>query len=254
MTSKLGILGVGHLASYVVAGLRNAGDQREILLSPRNQLQQQALVQTYGCKAADSNQEVVDSADLVLLSVRPGQLISLLDLLQFSPGQVVISCVAGVGLQQLRQLLPSQIIVRTMPLACAEVGQGAVPLYPEEQAAAELLGQLGTLVKLSSEAEFELATVAACMNGWMFRYFDHISLWYREQGLDPQKARDLVLASVTGAVALANAKPEQSFDAISDSIATDGTYTKLGLDLLQERRAFEPWIEACSMVKVALSK
>lgn len=252
MTAKLGILGVGHLASYVVAGLRNAGDQREILLSPRSQSRQQALVQSYGCTAASSNQQVVDNADLVLLSVRPEHLSNLLESLQFAPGQILISCVAGVGMERLQSILPSQVIVRTMPLACAEVGEGAVPLYPANEPAAELLGQLGTLVEMNSEADFELATVAACMNGWMFSYFDQLIRWYQAQGLEAQKARDLVLAAVSGATALASAKPQASLSAISDSIATDGTYTKLGLDLLQKRRAFEPWLEACTEVEKAL--
>lgn len=252
MTAKLGILGVGHLASYVVAGLRNAGDQREILLSPRGQSRQQALVQSYGCTATSSNQQVVDNADLVLLSVRPEHLPNLLDSLEFLPGQLLISCVAGVGMEQLQSLLPSQVIVRTMPLACAEVGQGAVPLYPANEPAAQLLGQLGTLVEMNSEAEFELATVAACMNGWMYNYFDQLTRWYQVRGLEPQKARNLVLAAISGAAALASAKPQESLSAISDSIATDGTYTKLGLDILHERRALEPWIDACAAVESAL--
>ena len=252
MTARLGVLGVGHLASYVVAGLRNAGDNRRIILSPRNQQRQQALVERYGCMAASSNQDVVDSADYLLLSVRPQDLPTLLQTLEFSPGQLVISCVAGVSLDHLQTELKDQVVVRTMPLACAEVGQGAVPVYPSNLQAIELLGKLGTLVELSSEADFELATVAACMNGWMFNYFDHLTHWYQSQGLEPTKARELVLASVNGAVALASAMPERDLRTISDSIATDGTYTKLGLDLLQQRGAFEPWSEACDRVEAAL--
>ena len=253
MTATLGILGVGHLASYVVAGLRNARDDRKIILSPRNQQRQQMLVKSYGCEGANSNQEVVDTADILLLCVRPQQLENLLESVKFSPGQLVVSCIAGVPLAQLQRQLRDQTVVRTMPLACAEVGQGAVPVYPSNAQATELLRRLGTLVELNSEAEFELATVAACMNGWMFSYFDHLTHWYQNQGLEPAKARELVLASVNGAVALAIARPERGLGAISDSIATDGTYTKLGLDLLQQRGAFEPWSEACDAVEAALT-
>ena len=73
MTSKLGFIGAGHLASYTIAGLRRAGDQRDIILSPRNAEKAQQLSSQYDCRVAASNQAVVDAADIVILAVRPPQ-------------------------------------------------------------------------------------------------------------------------------------------------------------------------------------
>jgi len=39
---------------------------------------------------------------------------------------------------------------------------------------------------------------------------------------------------------------------ISDSIATEGTYTKLGLDMLESQGAFDLWVDACAEVEKAL--
>src|SRR5210317_1892623 len=160
MNSSLGILGVGHLATYVIAGLRRAGDQREILLSPRNAQRAQALVKEHRCVQERSNQTVVERARIILLSVRPHQLESLLEPLEFKADHLLISCVAGVSLEHLRSLVGDAQVVRTLPLACAEVGEGAVPLFPEHPEARALLSQLGELVLLGSEAQFELASVA----------------------------------------------------------------------------------------------
>ncbi len=252
MTAKLGILGVGHLASYVVAGLRNAGDGREIVLSPRNRQRGQILVSEQGCERASSNQEVLNRTKLVLLSVRPHQLEELLMPLDFTKEHLVISCVAGVSFERLQTLVGEAKVVRTLPLACAEVGQGAVPLFPAQSQAQALLEQLGQLIVLDTEEQFELASVAACMNGWMFRFFDELADWYADQGLERDKARELVLHACSGAAALASSKPEQTLKHLSDSIATEGTYTKLGLDLLEMQQAFNPWIDACSNVEKAL--
>lgn len=253
-SGALGILGVGHLASYVVAGLRAAGDTRDVILSPRNALRSEHLVRHFDCRSANSNQEVIDRADIILLSVRPEQLESLLKPLRFRAEQLVISCVAGVSLELIHPLTDSATVVRTLPLACAEVGQGAVPLFPDHPEARDLLGSLGQLILLGSEDEFELASVAACMNGWMFKFFDQLTRWYLAKGLNAEQARRLVVHACGGAAALADAKPEQSLQQISDSIATEGTYTKLGLDLLQKNNAFDPWADAFNEVENALKR
>lgn len=254
MQYSLGVLGVGHLASYLVAGLRAAGDKREVILSPRNVERVQYLVERFDCRSANSNQEVIERADVILLSVRPEQLESLLKPLQFRTEQLVISCVAGISVDRLSRLIGKATVVRTMPLACAEVGQGAVPLFPDHPVARDLLNSLGELILLGSEDEFELASVAACMNGWMFKFFDQLTRWYLDKGLSPEQARKLVIHACSGAAALAEAKPEQSLQHISDSIATEGTYTKLGLDLLQKSNAFDPWIDAFIEVEKALKR
>lgn len=254
MSQSLGVLGVGHLASYFIAGLRRAGDKRSIFLSPRNPQRGQLLVNEQGCEQATSNQQVLDSTRLVLLSVRPHQLDELVNPLRFTSEHLVISCVAGVSLERLQALVGEAQVVRTLPLACAEVGQGAVPLFPANAEAQALLEQLGQLIVLEAEEQFELASVAACMNGWMFSFFHELATWYADQGLDSDKARELVLHACSGAAALASAKPKQSLKSISDSIATEGTYTKLGLELLETRGAFGPWVDACSIVEKALNK
>lgn len=254
MAYSLGVLGVGHLASYLVAGLRTAGDNREVILSPRNVERVQYLVERFDCRPAISNQAVIDQADIILVSVRPEQLESLLKPLQFNAEQLVISCVAGVSLDLLAPLIGKASVVRTLPLACAEVGQGAVPLFPDHPVARDLMNSLGELILLGSEDEFELASVAACMNGWMFKFFDQLTRWYLEKGLSPEQARKLVIHACGGAAALAEAKPEQTLLQISDSIATDGTYTKQGLDLLEQSHAFDHWIDAFNEVEKALKR
>ncbi|MBV1788646.1 NAD(P)-binding domain-containing protein [Marinobacterium sp. D7] len=254
MSEQLGILGTGHLATYVVTGLRNAGDNRPILLAPRNRERALHLQQEQACEIAKDNQQVVDQCPLLLLAVRPAQVDALLQELSFKPGQLIISCVAGVPLQKLQDAVAPAQVVRTMPLACAEVGSGAVPLYPDHPKAHKLLERLGKLLPFDSEEQFELAATAACMNGWVYAFLDEVSGWFAKQGLTDAQARELVTHSVLGAADLAAAKPALSLRAICDSIATDGTFTRLGLNTLEKQKAFQPWQEACQQVKDALEK
>jgi hypothetical protein len=56
-----------------------------------------------------------------------------------------------------------------------------------------------------------------------------------------------------GAAELALAKSESTPAEIAAGIATEGTFSKLGLDLLQKNTAFEPWREACQLLQNQLT-
>ena len=56
-----------------------------------------------------------------------------------------------------------------------------------------------------------------------------------------------------GAAELALAKSDVTPAEIADGIATEGTFSRLGLDLLQNSNAFEPWTEACELLQNRLT-
>jgi len=246
----LGFLGAGHLASYTVAGLRAAGDKRRILLSPRNTSVAAQLAQQHNCEVAPSNQSLVDGCDIVLLSVRPHQYQELLDGLQFKSGQLVISAMAGVSHQQLSQLpnLQDVQLVRSLPIQCAGVGAGPVPIFPANDTAFALLDQLGTAVVLGDEEQFETAVTIGCMHGWVYQWLAAMSNWATEQGLDAKAAGELTTAAVAGAVAYSQSQGPLSMQTIGDGIAGEGTYTLKGLKHLQAHGAFEAWTGAMDLV------
>ncbi|SDP83395.1 NAD(P)-binding domain-containing protein [Desulforhopalus singaporensis] len=254
MSKTLGILGVGHLASYVVAGLRKAGDQRPILLSPRNKKHALTLKQEHGCDIAVDNQAVADQCKIILLSVRPAQVEEILSNLKLTTDHLLVSCVAGMSLEHIQVLAGPAEVVLTLPLACSEMGQGVVPLHPDNPIARELLSQLGKLIVFNDQSQFGLASTAACMNGWIYAFLDNLTDWFIAKGLSEAQARELVLHSVQGATALAAAKTDQSLREICDSIATPGTYTRIGLDILEAKEAFSQWGEACEKMNEAFTK
>lgn len=252
MSEQLGVLGVGHLASYTLAGLRNAGDHRPVLLSPRNRERALSLATEHDCEVAVDNETVVERTRLILLSVRPEHVQELLQDLTFTSDHLLISCVAGMPLSQIAPLIAPARVVRALPLVCAEVGEGAIPIFPDHPEVRQLLAQLGCVISFDDEEGYELASVAACMNGWMYAFFEQLTEWYVDQGMEKSRARELVLHSVSGATGLAVARPELPLGEISASIANEGTFTKLGLDLLQAQDSFRPWLQASDRVAKAL--
>lgn len=245
----LGFLGVGHLASYTIEGLRAAGDLREIVLSPRNAAVATDVAQRFNCEVASSNQAVVDASDAVVVSVRPAHYPALLDGIRFKSGQLVISAMAGVSLAQLQEHsnLADTELVRSLPIQCAAVGVGPVPVFPASAKAQALLQALGRVVVLANETQFETASAIGCMHGWVYPWLAHMFAWAEDKGLDNKTASELIMASVEGAVAFSQAKGGDQVAAIGESIAGEGTYTLKGLQYQQQQKAFEAWTGAMDL-------
>ena len=244
----LGILGVGHMASYTVKGLRHSGDKRSIILSPRGRQTAAELAQSCDCTIAADNQTVVDQSDTVLLAVRPDALNSLLENLSFKPNQTVISAIAGITLDHLREYaaLEGCELVRALPSTSAEVCAGPIPIFPANDHATALLGQIGTVVQLESEKLFDVALSHACLHGWSYFLIQELIDWSCKQGMDPATARQMVAHSIGSAVAFAEANPELSYGEIGRSIATEGTFTLRGVEQLEENNGIQGWLDAMS--------
>ncbi|GAB1618019.1 NAD(P)-binding domain-containing protein [Pseudomonas sp. NGC7] len=249
---SLGILGVGELTEKVVIGLRRGGFDGAILLSPRNAQRAETLTHAHGCQVLPSNQAVVDQAEVLMLGVRPESLAHLAGEVHLHLGQRLLSLAAGVNLQQLQAAFPAAHCVRVMLSYAAQHNQSTVVVYPPDPPAERCLAGLGNLVVLQDEAAFELATVAACMNGWFYFLLHDLQQWLTDKGLPATDARALVLGNLHDCVSSAQRQPEHTLKALGQAIATPGTFTADGLAVLMHQPVSASWGAACEVVLDAL--
>ncbi|HDS1737098.1 NAD(P)-binding domain-containing protein [Pseudomonas sp. BP8] len=249
---SLGILGVGELTEKVVRGLRRGGFDGPIRLSPRNSARAQALAAECACEVMPSNQAVVDNADMLMLGVRPAHVAQLADEITLRCGQRLLSLVAGLHQATLQATFPGAECVRVMLSYAAQVNAATVVVYPSDEVTEAHLSPLGTLVVVDSEAAFELATVAACMHGWFYFLLHDLQHWLMDKGLPADQARTLVQGNLQDCLANARANPGQSLQALGQAIATPGTFTAAGLDVLNHHPGSAAWGAACEVVFDAL--
>ena len=250
----IGFVGVGDLALYTIRGVRHGGYVETILLSPRNRKNSQWLAQNLDCEVMPDNQSVVDQSDLVVIATRPPQCLKTLHDLSFRPGQVLISVVAGIATEQIREILNCEIeIVRAMPVSSAEVGSSPTLIFPENPRVAEFFEHCGEVICVDFEAMFGEGSVLACVYSWFFALFEELIQATQSPALPPDIAAQLVMGMAKGAAELALARPEQSPGEIARAIATEGTYSRLGLDLLEQNQAFTPWREASDLLRQKLN-
>jgi pyrroline-5-carboxylate reductase len=248
MISKIGIVGVGHLAGYLVEGLRRASLDIEIVLSPRNARRSADLAARFGATVAEDNQAVAEAADLLLLTTRPGDALDAARGITFRPGQTVVSTVANLPLQDLAPAVSPAAIVRAMPISCAALNQSPTLLCPDHVRARSLFALLGEVHALPEESQFTPASVISAFYGWVYALLDETVAWTAQAGVPPETARSLVLETVQGATAMALDQPDQDLDAMLATLATPGGITELGLDVLRQRRGLDAWTAALEAV------
>ncbi len=253
--NTIGFIGVGELALYTIKGLRAGGYSGRILLSPRNRDKANYLQQSFDCAVQDDNQAVVNNSDYIVIATRPAHCLDTLAALEFNAGQVLISVVAGVEIEQLLTVVPTNLdIVRAMPVSSAEASASPTLIYPDHDFVRQLFDHCGNAIAVDNEAVFNQGSILACVYCWFFSLYQALIEATEGPKLPPELSAELVMGMARGAAELALANRQQSPGEIAEAIATEGTFSKLGLDLLRSQQAFEPWQEACKLLEQRLSE
>ncbi len=250
----IGFIGVGELALYTITGVRNGGYPGPVLLSPRNREKAEYLAAKHDCQVMQDNQSVVANSDYIVIATRPAHCLETLANLEFKPGQVLISVVAGIEVEQLRTVLPAEFeIVRAMPVSSAEAGASPTLIYPANAFVREFFNYCGNSIAVANEAYFTQGSVLACVYCWFFSLYEELIQSTQGPALPAGLSAELVMGMARGAAELALANKDMSPGEIARCIATEGTFSKLGLDLLEENAAFKPWREACELLQKQLA-
>ncbi len=185
---------------------------------------------------------------LVMLGVKPQKLDQVAPLLApvLDPATILVSILAGVEHQALRERLPApRNLVRAMPNTPVRLGKGVVDLFGAavEPAAREtvlsLMSVLGHAEWFDDEAAFALAGhLTGAGPAFLFRFIEALAEAGETLGLRSDQAARLAAAMVDGAGALAAASPEAPAE-LARRVASPGGTTEAGLRVLDENDALK---------------
>ncbi|MCP4898014.1 MAG: NAD(P)-binding domain-containing protein [bacterium] len=252
MPERIGIIGVGHLAVYVVEGFQRAAPDLEITLSPRSEKRSAKLAERPGITVAVDNQSVANSSDLILVMTRPLDIEPVCRAIRFRMGQEVVSTAAGVTLERLEGIVAPAVPSRSMPITCAAINRSPTLLYPDRARVRTIFELLGSVIAVANEDQFTTASAIPAFYGWVYALFDATTRWTEQAGLPAEISRKLVLETARGAAEMGLANPQAELGELLDSLATPGGITRKGLKELHEREALMAWAEALQIVHESL--
>lgn len=202
------------------------------------------IEETLGVTSVNTNEELVDLCDIIILGVKPQDLVGVLEPIasSFHDGHLVISIAAGFSLQSLKRLLPEVVgLARAMPNTPATIREAVVGYCLAEGAEAyeesveEVLTPLGLVVAVDEGEMFEALTVS-CGSGtaFVFELMLYWQEWMEEHGFDPITAREMVVQTFVGASKLAAASPEIAIQELQDRVVSKKGVTAAGLQSMRE--------------------
>ena len=125
-------LGAGRITGALCAGLRLAGDRREILVYDRNPEKVRALRKESRVATAGDLKSAVAQAGMLIVAVRPGSVEEMLGEVAecgAKPPRLCVSLAAGIPFRNLRSWLKRPVNwVRAMPSPVARIGKGLTPV------------------------------------------------------------------------------------------------------------------------------
>lgn len=126
---KIGFIGLGNMAKAMIGGMLDKGmaSKEEIIGSDKMPEMREAANNRWGIKTYESNAQVAEQADVLVLAVKPQFLSQAVSEMKDAVREntLVISIAAGKKIQEIESLFGKSIkLVRCMPNTPALVGEG----------------------------------------------------------------------------------------------------------------------------------
>lgn len=193
-----------------------------------------------------------EQPDILVLAVKPQQFGEIRSAFAQKAGapRLLLSILAGVETQTLREAFSAQATIRAMPNLPVSIGEGVTALYSRDAddgvraEAAGLVSPLGLVEWIDEELLFDAVTaLSGCGPGFLFRFIDAMAEAGAALGLPRDQALRLATATVKGSGLLA-AQSYESPAVLADRVASPGGSTREGLNVLDQNDALKALVRA----------
>ena len=242
--AAIGFLGAGQMATALAKGwsatrLLDAERSRACDIIPAAR---DAFAEATGLRAVAGPAEVAESADVLVVAVKPQSLAGLYPELRprLAPRHLVVSIVAGATLKQLAEGLGTDArIVRVMPNTPALVGAGAAGVSPGPAATAddaELVERLFAAVGVARRVPESLLDAVTGLSGsgpaFVYVLIEALADGGVRAGLPRDAALALAAQTVMGSAKMVLETGKHP-GALKDAVASPGGTTIAGLHALE---------------------
>lgn len=237
----VGFCGSGNMAAAFARGW--AGHWEQMLFFDADAEKARGLAAELEGEAVESNAELAERADVVVLAVKPAALEQVAG--ELGGVRAVVSILGATSLDKVEAAFPDAEVGRIMPNVAVEVGGGVLCIAgqfsPEVR---EKLSLLGTVVELP-DSQFDVATA---LMGCSPAYFALVAEALAEAGVSAGLDRELVEKMVVEAAAGTGALMRIRHPAdVRVAVTSPGGSTEAGLEALERegaRGAFEAAVRA----------
>lgn len=237
---------MGNMAQAIVEALITSKtyEPANIFATNRTEGKLQKMVETFGIIALDANEELIDRSDVIVLAMKPQDLVSAIEPLSaaFQSKHVVISLAAGISLSHLRKLITrGPHLVRVMANTAASIRQSVIGYCLSEEhedidsLIENVFSPLGIVVKTEEGESFEALSVSSSAGiGFVYELMLYWQEWLEEHGFDENTSKAMTVKTFLGAAQMADSHENLSLQDLQNKVTSKKGITAAGLDSMRE--------------------
>lgn len=243
---KLGFIGCGNMATNLIKGLlRNHDCNQQIFISGRDHQKLQDRAKLLGVRACQSNIELLEKSDVILLCVKPHQIRAICNELKnkIRPKQLWVSVAAGISCSQLQQWLgPQAAIVRMMPNTPCAIGAGVIALFADTSTTDEqqsrlraIFSRLGLVVTSTDEKSLDVITAFSGSGpAYLFLFIEALQQAAVSAGIEQEQASLIAKQLMLGAAQMAKTS-EKDLIELRKEVTSPGGSTEQAIKVFEEK-------------------
>ena len=243
---SIGFLGAGKMATALARGVINAGvvSAGDVIASDPIAAAREAFAQATGARVTERNSEVVAASDVVVIAVKPDQVVGLLEELSadWNTGRhLVVSIAAGVTLARMEAAGPAGLrVIRVMPNTPALVGAsasafavGSSATRADAQTVQQFLGSVGIALEVKEKLLDAVTGVSGSGPAYGFLMIEALADGGVAAGLPRDIAQRLAAQTLLGAAKMV-LETGQHPGALKDAVCSPGGTTIEAIHALEK--------------------
>lgn len=200
-----------HIAKMILH--RNVYDLKllPVIGSYRREEKKEYLIKNFSrMDVCESNPAIAHRSDVVILTVKPGQIKGVCQEIASSltPDTIIISAAAAVPLAKLKEWLPnSQVIIRCMPNIPCSIGKGIVSYYSNSLQAESIMEKVfapNKIIAVSDDSQVDASTLISGCGPAFFSWYAECIKRIGVDKLPPHILNSMIVETMSGTAALLN--------------------------------------------------
>jgi pyrroline-5-carboxylate reductase len=240
-----GFIGAGNMASAIIKGMVKSGiNSSDITVFNKSQQKADALKAECGVTVAGSQKELIESVDVIILSVKPQVLDNIIGTIKTDIGNkkpLIISIAVGKTIEYLEAGLGADnSIVRVMPNINAKVLMSTSGYCPntlvtteQEQIVEKLFATVGSVTKIPETMFSIFGVIAGSSPAFAYLYIDVLARAAQRAGMPKKQALEIAANTVLGSAKMVLESSEHPWELV-DQVCSPGGTTIEGIYALED--------------------
>lgn len=247
---KVLVIGAGNMGLTYATGMSKSKilKKHNIMVLDKSVETLQKIEKIAHFDAMDKLEDCVPQADIIFIAVKPYHSEELFSRMKplVNSNQMIVSIMAGVTIDFIKNSLGIDRIVRAMPNLPAHVGKGLTSYvssnevsYLELILVEELLNTTGKSIRVKEEKFIDASTgISGSGPAYVFYFMESMMEAARQMGFSERVSKVLVSQTFSGAIELFN-QSNISPDDWMDKVASKGGTTRAALDSMHTNKVDE---------------